>query len=389
MQLSISLLALLAAVASSTAVPRASSKCHSIDKKHKGYLVTNPGGSCGIVQPRRAHQSPDASTAVNHEKFVAVGLNKKKQVTYGAGDPHFTVEFQACPKLADQEGSIDWWKGRIVVSGTNNCVTVTNPNGPEGGPFFLAVKKCEDDVNPPASQQWEWGNDFGAVVFWRGKSEAEEIGYTIDSNYNPVTEKASHLLNMQISVALLALFAAAASSTAVPRASDKCYTVPSHKGYLSTYPGEHPKKWVAVGLNKKNQVTYGAGDPHFLVEFQACPKVPGGQYPKLNDYNGRIIVSGTNKCLTVTNPNGAEGGPFFLVVEKCGSDVNVPASQAWEFGNDFGAVVFWKGKSEMDEVGYTDDNKLNPVTEKGTHRIDLGCAKTCSSFGIKTKKDLQ
>ncbi|KAG8906411.1 hypothetical protein FRC01_008026 [Tulasnella sp. 417] len=141
---------------------------------------------------------------------------------------------------------------------------------------------------------------------------------------------------MQLSVSLLALFVAVVSSAAVPRASSKCYTV--HKGYLATFPGDNPSKWIAVGLNKKKQVTYGAGDPRFKVEFQSCPKLPD-QKASIDMYEGRIIVSGTNNCLTVTNPNGSE--PFFLTIKKCGSNVIPPASQQWEWGNDFGAVVYW------------------------------------------------
>ncbi|KIO19569.1 hypothetical protein M407DRAFT_146893 [Tulasnella calospora MUT 4182] len=188
---------------------------------------------------------------------------------------------------------------------------------------------------------------------------------------------------MQLSVSLLALFAAAVSSVAVPRASSKCHTV--HTGYMATFPGENPTKYVAVGLNKKKQVTYGAGDPLFKVEFQTCPKLPE-QAPDIDWYKGRIIVSGSNNCVTVTNPNGSE--PFFLEVKKCGDNVIPPASQQWEWGNDFGDVVFWRGKSKEDEIGYTIDDKSNPVTESGTHRIELGCSNSCSSFAIKPKSQL-
>ncbi|KAG8956179.1 hypothetical protein FRC04_004255 [Tulasnella sp. 424] len=219
---------------------------------------------------------------------------------------------------------------------------------------------------------------------------------------------------MQLSVALLALFAAAASSAAVPRASDKCHTV--HDGYLAAFLGDNPEKWIAFGLNKKNQVTYGGGDPLFKVEFQSCPKLPG-QKGSIDDWKGRIVVSGSSNCITVTNPNGPEGGPFFLAVSKCGDNVNPPASQQWEWGNDFGAVVMWvrakpeatvivqslgqkklshpvllfliqTGASKEDEIGYTIDAKSNPVTESGTHRIELGCANSCASFGIKPKSQL-
>ncbi|KIO20344.1 hypothetical protein M407DRAFT_245845, partial [Tulasnella calospora MUT 4182] len=188
---------------------------------------------------------------------------------------------------------------------------------------------------------------------------------------------------MQLSISLLALFAAAVSSATVPRASSKCYTV--HKGYLATFPGENPTKWIAVGLNKKNQVTYGAGDPLFKVEYQSCPKLPE-QAPKIDMYEGRIIVSGTKNCVTVTNPTGSE--PHFLEVSKCGDDTIPPASQQWEWGNDFGAVVFWRGPSKEEEIGYLIDNQDNPVTESGTHRLEVGCANSCSSFGIKSKSQL-
>ncbi|KAG8956177.1 hypothetical protein FRC04_004253 [Tulasnella sp. 424] len=211
---------------------------------------------------------------------------------------------------------------------------------------------------------------------------------------------------MKLTVALLAFFAATASSATVPRASSKCHSIGSHyKGYLATFPGENPTKWVAVGLNKKDQVTYGASDPL----FEECPKLPEDA-PDVKWFKGRIIVSGSNNCVTVTNPNDPEGGPFFLAVKKCGDDVIPPASQQWEWGNDFGDVVFWvrsmpeatvivqlpgekklmhpRGKSEGDEIGYTIDDNSNPVTESGTHRIELGCANSCSSFGIKPKSQL-
>lgn len=57
-------------------------------------------------------------------------------------------------------------QGRIIKSGTTDCLTVSNPTAPSGGPFFLELAACQSDTNPPASQQWEYGNDFGAVVFW-------------------------------------------------------------------------------------------------------------------------------------------------------------------------------------------------------------------------------
>lgn len=37
---------------------------------------------------------------------------------------------------------------------------------------------------------------------------------------------------------------------------------------LSTAIADNPEKWIAFGLNKKNQVTYGGGDPLFKVEYQ-------------------------------------------------------------------------------------------------------------------------
>ncbi|KAG8958027.1 hypothetical protein FRC00_003134 [Tulasnella sp. 408] len=188
---------------------------------------------------------------------------------------------------------------------------------------------------------------------------------------------------MQLSDSLLAFFAAAVTSAAVSRASSKCHTV--HIGYLATFPGDNPSKWIAVGLNKKNQVTYGAGDPLFKVEFQACPKLPE-QKPSIDDYKGRIIVSGSSNCVTVSNPTGS--APFFLEVKNCGDDVTPPTSQRWEWGNDFGAVVFWRGNSGEDEIGYTIDDKSNPITESGSHRIELGCDQSCSSFGIKPKSKL-
>ncbi|KAG9004789.1 hypothetical protein FRB90_010719 [Tulasnella sp. 427] len=151
---------------------------------------------------------------------------------------------------------------------------------------------------------------------------------------------------------------------------------------------ENGTKWVRVGLNKKKQVTYRAGDPPFQVEFQSCPKLIG-QDPRIDDYYGRIIVSGSHNCVTVTNPNDPEGGPFFLGVEKCGSDTNPSASQQWEWGDDFGPVVFWRGKSKLEEIGYTIDDHSNPVVESGTRRIELGCAQSCASFGIRPKKDFQ
>ncbi|KAG8947824.1 hypothetical protein FRC00_008922 [Tulasnella sp. 408] len=191
---------------------------------------------------------------------------------------------------------------------------------------------------------------------------------------------------MQLSITLLALFAAAVSSTAVPRASSKCHTPGSkYKGYMATFPGVDPSKWVAVGLNKSKQVTYGAGDPLFKVEFQECPKVPGDA-PDVKWYKGRIIVSGTSNCVTVSNPNGSQ--PYFLEIKKCGDDTIPPASQQWEWGNDFGDVVFWRGKSKEDEIGYTIDDQSNPVTESGTHRIELGCDQSCASFGIVPKSKL-
>ncbi|KAG8956176.1 hypothetical protein FRC04_004252 [Tulasnella sp. 424] len=194
---------------------------------------------------------------------------------------------------------------------------------------------------------------------------------------------------------IAATTATGASAAVVPRASNKCYTV--HKGYLATYPGEHPTKFVPVGLNSKKQVTYGGGDSWLQVEFQTCPKLPE-QAPNLDMYKGRIIVSGVSSnangtatatnCVTVSNPTAPAKGPFFLEVKKCASDTNPPASQRWEYGNDFGDVVFWTGTSKNDEVGYTDDNESNPVTENGTRRIELGCAVSCSSFSIKTKDQL-
>lgn len=46
------------------------------------------------------------------------------------------------------------------------------------------------------------------------------------------------IANMKLTVALLALFAATASSATVPRASSECHSIGSHyKGYLSTFPG--------------------------------------------------------------------------------------------------------------------------------------------------------
>ncbi|KAG9043564.1 hypothetical protein FS837_009387 [Tulasnella sp. UAMH 9824] len=188
---------------------------------------------------------------------------------------------------------------------------------------------------------------------------------------------------MQLSVSLLALFAAAVSSASVPRASSKCHTV--HTGYLAIFTEDDPSKWIAVGLNKKKQVTYGAGDPLFKVEYQACPKLPE-QKPSIDDYEGRIIVSGSSNCLTVSNPSGS--APFFLEVKKCGDNVIPPISQRWEWGNDFGAVVYWRGTSGEEEIGYTIDGQDNPVTESGTHRIELGCDQSCASFGIKPKSKL-
>lgn len=198
---------------------------------------------------------------------------------------------------------------------------------------------------------------------------------------------------MKFSVSTLAFFAAAASSAAVlPRAdnatstSSACKSV--HTGYLTVFPGEQPSKNIPVGINGQNQVTYGVeADQKFLVEFQTCPKLPD-QAGNLDMYNGRIIKSGTTDCLTVSNPTAPSGGPFFLELAACQSDTNPPASQQWEYGNDFGAVVFWKGATENDEVGWTDDSQSNPVIEQGTSRIELGCANSCSSFNITPEDQL-
>lgn len=75
---------------------------------------------------------------------------------------------------------------------------------------------------------------------------------------------------------------------------------------LSTATTDNPTKWIAFGLNKKNQVTYGGGDPLFKVEFQvrpssvmdrsgltltlissaqSCPKLPE-QKASIDDYKG-------------------------------------------------------------------------------------------------------
>ncbi|KAG8917939.1 hypothetical protein FRC01_002120 [Tulasnella sp. 417] len=194
------------------------------------------------------------------------------------------------------------------------------------------------------------------------------------------------------------------ASAVIPRNHDKCYTV--HEGYLTTQPGEHPTKFVPVGLSSKKQVTYGAGDPWLKVEFQTCPKLPE-QAPSLDIYKGRIIVSGsshtngtitTPNCVTVSSPTAPNNGPFFLGVKRYASETNPPPSQRWEYGKDFGDVVYWvsppsrgwvlTGASKGDEVGYTIDSQLNPVVEKGTRRIKLGCTVSCSTFAIKAKNEL-
>ncbi|KAG8898479.1 hypothetical protein FRC01_010896 [Tulasnella sp. 417] len=197
---------------------------------------------------------------------------------------------------------------------------------------------------------------------------------------------------MKFSVSALAFFAAVGSSAVVPRAanststSSACHSV--HTGYLTVFPGDQPSQHIAVGLNTQNQVTYRVeADQKFLVEFQACPNLPD-QAPNIDMYNGRIIKSGTTDCLTVSNPSAPEDGPFFLELAACQSDTEPPASQQWEYGNDFGAVVFWKGASEKDEVGWTDDDQSNPVVEQGTNRIELGCANSCSSFNITPEDQL-
>ncbi|KAG8982770.1 hypothetical protein FRB90_006563 [Tulasnella sp. 427] len=194
------------------------------------------------------------------------------------------------------------------------------------------------------------------------------------------------------SASAVALFATAAYGAVIPRAdnatstSTACYSV--HTGYLTVFPGTQPSKHVPVGLNTQNQVTYGVdSDQKFLVEFQTCPSLPG-QAPNLDMYNGRIVKSGTTNCVTVSNPTAPDNGPFFLEVAACQSDTQPPASQQWEYGNDFGAVVFWKGANENGEIGWMDDGQSNPTVEQGTNRIELGCATSCSSFNITPEDQL-
>ncbi|KAG8982652.1 hypothetical protein FRB90_006643 [Tulasnella sp. 427] len=194
------------------------------------------------------------------------------------------------------------------------------------------------------------------------------------------------------STSSLALLATATYGAVIPRAnnatstSTACYSV--HTGYLTVFPGTKPSKHVPVGLNTQNQVTYGVdSDQKFLVELQMCPSL-SDQAPNLDRYNGRIIKSGTTDCVTVSNPTAPDNGPFFLEVAACQSDTQPPASQQWEYGDDFGDVVFWKGAQENGEIGWTDDGQSNPTVEQGTNRIELGCANTCSSFNITPEDQL-
>jgi len=140
---------IFAAVAYTTAVPRASSnKCHSIDSGYLStFIFTTPGNGGN----------------------EALDLNGNKELTFGNGKA-VKVAFQACPELHNVQFDS---AGRIVVESSNLCLTVTNPSS-SSGPYYIKAEECTSNVKPNAAQTWGYGNpDLGKVIYFTGNTACD------------------------------------------------------------------------------------------------------------------------------------------------------------------------------------------------------------------------
>jgi len=116
-------------------------------------------------------------------------LNSQKALIWGSGRA-VNAEFQACPKLGSTVGFE--WTGRIIITESDNCLTVINPSG--GPPYFVSAKKCSSSTKPSSAQTWAYGNHLGDNIFYVGNPQCRSgAGVSLNANQIPITPPNSQI----------------------------------------------------------------------------------------------------------------------------------------------------------------------------------------------------